>query len=87
MPDKYLVLRDLPSYYETQRQVEEMYLKPSVWSEYVIHNISAMGRFSTDESIHNYASQVWGLEKYPVDPKELEKVRKEYSEHDKCRIF
>lgn len=87
MPDKYFVLRDLSSYYETQKKVEEMYLQPHIWTEHVIHNIAAMGVFSTDQSIHNYATHVWGLEKCPVDPKELEKVRIEYSEHDKCRIF
>ncbi len=85
--DKYFVLRDLPSFYETQKKVEDLYLKPNSWAEYAIHNMAAMGVFSTDQSIHNYASHVWDLKQCPVDMKELERVRKEYSDHDKCRIF
>jgi hypothetical protein len=46
-----------------------------------------MGQFSTDESIHNYAKKIWDIEPCPVDRAELEKVRAEYSEHDKCRIL
>jgi starch phosphorylase len=87
MSDKYFVLRDLPSFYQTQKKVEQLYLEPSKWAEYSIHNMAAMGVFSTDQSIHNYASYVWGIKACPVDLKELEKVRKDYSDHDKCRIF
>ena len=87
IPDKYFVLRDLEDYYQTQKRVEDLYIDPSSWAEYAIHNIASMGLFSTDESIHNYSGYVWGLKQCPVDPKELEEVRKEYSEHDKCRIF
>lgn len=86
-PDKYFVLRDLEAYYETQKKVEVLYLKPSLWAEYAINNIAAMYPFSSDESIKNYAELIWNLKKCPLDEKELERVRAEYSEHDKCRIF
>lgn len=86
-PDRYFVLADLTSYYETQKKVEELYAKPESWAEFALHNIAAMGRFSSDESVANYAKLVWGLEKCPIDPDELAKVRSDYSEHDKCRIF
>ena len=85
--DKYFVLRDLESLYQTQKKVEELYQKPLVWAEFALNNIAAMGPFSTDQSIHNYASLIWGLKQCPVEDKELEKVRKDYSDHDKCRIF
>ncbi|MBI2742714.1 MAG: glycogen/starch/alpha-glucan family phosphorylase [Chlamydiales bacterium] len=85
--DRYLVLADLASYYETQKKVEALYEKPESWAEFAIHNIASMGKFSSDESISNYAKLVWGLEKCPIDTQELEKVRGDYSEHDKCRIF
>jgi len=52
-----------------------------------MHNIAGMGTFSSDQSIHNYAKNIWDLQKCPVDKKELDRVRSEYSEHDKCRIF
>ncbi|NGX39537.1 MAG: Glycogen phosphorylase [Chlamydiae bacterium] len=87
MADRYFVLNDLPTYYETQKKVEELYQQPNAWAECAIQNIAHMNRFSTDESIHNYANLVWGLLPCPVDPKELEKVRQQYAQHDKCRIF
>ncbi|NNM43044.1 MAG: glycogen/starch/alpha-glucan family phosphorylase [Chlamydiae bacterium] len=85
--DKYFVLNDLGSYYDTQKKVEELYLQPHLWAEFAIHNIAGMGQFSIDQSVHNYAKHCWDLKTCPVDRRELEKVRKEYSEHDKCRIL
>ncbi|MBS0628510.1 MAG: glycogen/starch/alpha-glucan phosphorylase, partial [Verrucomicrobia bacterium] len=85
--DKYFVLQDLLQYYETQKKVEELFAQPMLWAKYCIHNMSAMGSFSTDESIHNYAKLVWGLDPCPVSSEYLEKIRLEYQEHDKCRIL
>ncbi|NGX27780.1 MAG: hypothetical protein K940chlam6_01718, partial [Chlamydiae bacterium] len=85
--DRYFILNDLPSYYETQKRVEELFQDPHKWAEYAIQNIAHMNHFSTDESIHNYANLVWGLLPCPVNPEELARVRQQYSEHDKCRIF
>ena len=85
--DRYFVLRDLLQYYETQKKVEELFTQPLVWAKYCIHNMAAMGSFSTDESIHNYAKLVWGLAPCPVSSEYLERIRFEYQEHDKCRIL
>ena len=86
-PDPFFVLADLRSYYETQQKVEQLFAEPDRWAQYALHNIAAMGRFSSDESIHNYARAVWDLKQCPCDLEELERVRTEYSEHDKCRIL
>jgi len=86
-PDRYFILSDLPSYYEAQKKVEELYLQPNKWAEYAIQNIAHMKKFSTDESIHNYANLIWDLTPCPVNKEELARVRQQYSEHDKCRIF
>lgn len=85
-PDKFFVLKDLRSYYETQKRVEELYKKPHQWAEYAIHNMT-MGYFSTDRSIHEYAKLIWGIKPQAPDPEILDRVRHEYSEHDKCRIY
>lgn len=85
--DRYFVLNDLRAYYAAQKKVEELYLQPLKWAECAIQNMAAMGKFSTDESIHNYAKLIWDLKPCPVDKGELERVRAEYSEHDKCRIL
>ena len=85
-PDRYFVLNDLPGFYEAQKKVEELYVEPNKWAEFAIHNMAGMGTFSTDESIHNYARLAWEVEPCPLDKEELNRVREEYSEHDKCRV-
>ncbi len=84
--DRYFVLKDLRAYYDTQKKVEELYLQPRKWAEYTIHNIAAMGEFSSDESIRHYAENIWGLKPCPVDSEELSRVRKEFFESDRCFI-
>jgi starch phosphorylase len=84
--DYFFVLKDLIPYYEMQKKVENLYATPNKWAEFCLHNIAGMGSFSADVSIRNYAEKIWDLKPCPADPKELEEVRKEYSEHDRCRI-
>ncbi len=85
--DRYFVLKDLMAYYAMQKKVEEFFLDPLKWAKYCMYNIAGMGLFSTDESAHNYARKVWGLEPCPIDPRYLEEVRSVYSDHDRCRIL
>ena len=59
--DRYFILKDLNSYYETQLKAEQLYMKPFQWAEYALHNIASMGKFSTDYSIRNYCEKVWGI--------------------------
>jgi starch phosphorylase len=86
-PDRYFILNDLQNYWDVQNKVDEFYLDPAKWATYALNNMAAMGKFSSDESIHNYASSVWEIAPCPVGKEELERVRSEYSEHDKCRIL
>jgi starch phosphorylase len=79
--DRYRVLKDLRSYYETQKKVEELYQKPKAWAEIAIHNIAGMGPFSADESIHHYAKEIWEIAPCPTDQDILSRVREEYSEN------
>lgn len=86
MADRFFVLNDLMSYFETQKKVEELYKEPMKWAEYALHNIAGMAPFSSDNSIENYAKKIWGLSPCPPSLQELARVRKEYSEHDRCRV-
>jgi starch phosphorylase len=86
-PDKYFILKDLESYANTQRLVEQLYKDPAKWAEYAIHNIAGMWKFSSDEAVKQYAKEIWQIQPSPIDDKILEQVRGEYSEHDKCRIL
>lgn len=87
LPDRYFMLKDLESYYETQKKVEVLYSEPNRWAMYAIHNIAGMGKFSTDNSIKNYCKLIWGLEPCPSDDEILDMIRNEYSQYDKCRIY
>ena len=78
IPDKYFVLKDLPDYYTTHKKVEDLYQDQSKWSEMAIYNIAGMGKFSTDNSISNYARKIWELTAYPIDKSILEDVRSSY---------
>lgn len=84
--DGFRLLQDFRSYYETQKKVEALFLQPAAWAETVIHNIAAMGRFSVDTAIAKYAEEIWGIVPLVPDSNILNKVREEYSEHDRCRI-
>ncbi|MCP5505013.1 MAG: glycogen/starch/alpha-glucan phosphorylase [Chlamydiales bacterium] len=84
--DRFFVLNDLMSYYNTQKKVEALYQEPHRWAEFALHNMAGMGSFSADVSIKNYAEKIWDLKPCPPDLEELNQVRKEYSEHDRCRI-
>ncbi len=77
--DPFHVLKDLRSYYEAQKKVETLFLQKNKWAETALHNIAAMGKFSTDESIRNYANNIWGLKPCPPDPEILKKLRDDCS--------
>jgi starch phosphorylase len=83
-PDRYFTLKDLQSFYDTQLKVEELYKSPKKWAEFALNNIARMGKFSTDFSIHNYASLIWGIEPCPLDQELLDRVRYDYSVHNRC---
>ena len=86
-PDRYFSLRDLESYYNAQKRVEELYQDPNKWAEYALHNIAGMSKFSTDISIKNYSELIWGLQPCPIDPEILDRIRNEYALIDVCRVF
>ena len=86
-PDRYYVLNDLQAYYDTQRKVDELYQQPNKWAEYALHNIAGMGKFSTDNSIRNYAENIWEISPCEADQAEVSRIREEYQKLDACRIY
>jgi starch phosphorylase len=87
IPDKFFVIKDLLSFYETQKKVEELYLDKNKWFEYVFHNIGGMNRFSSDEVINNYTKSIWNIEPCPLKQDILEKATKEYQEISYCYVY
>lgn len=60
--DYYMLLADLRSYLDAQSRVDEAYRDQEVWAEKAVINIARTGRFSSDRTIAEYASEIWGVE-------------------------
>src|SRR5436305_13828503 len=64
--DYYMHLADLTSYVKAQERVGELYAHPKEWARQAILNVAASGKFSSDRTIAEYASQIWGVKRCPV---------------------
>ena len=85
--DRYFALNDLMEYYTTQKKAELLYQDKTRWAQTVVANIAGMGFFSTDRAIADYAEKIWHIDQVAVDEQELTKIRNEYRELDRCRIY
>jgi starch phosphorylase len=59
--DRYMVLADFAAYLEAQEKAAELYRDKRAWAAAAIRNVAAMGYFSSDRAIHEYAEKVWNL--------------------------
>jgi starch phosphorylase len=59
--DHYFVLADFADYLHAQRRVERAFGEPSLWAKMAIHNIAAMGQFSSDRTVREYARNIWNI--------------------------
>lgn len=64
--DHYMHLADLTSYLEADRRLLEVYADPQAWTQRAILNIASSGRFSSDRTIAEYATDIWGVKPCPV---------------------
>lgn len=59
--DRYLLLADYASYVATQEAVSALYRDPAAWTRKAILNVAAMGHFSSDRAIQEYADKIWNV--------------------------
>ena len=64
--DHYMHLADLAAYLEADRRLLELYADPQEWTRKAILNIASSGKFSSDRTIAEYASEIWGAKPCPV---------------------
>jgi glycogen phosphorylase len=64
--DHYMHLADLTSYAQAQDRLGELYSNPSEWARKAILNVASSGKFSSDRTIHEYASEIWKAEPCPI---------------------
>ncbi|MEX2482264.1 MAG: glycogen/starch/alpha-glucan phosphorylase [Gammaproteobacteria bacterium] len=57
--DYYLLLADYADYLRTQDRVDAHYADPDAWIATAIRNVAAMGPFSSDRTIREYAEGTW----------------------------
>ncbi|EYE87772.1 glycogen phosphorylase [Fervidicella metallireducens AeB] len=62
--DEYFVLKDFSSYVDAQAEVDKVYRDFNKWYKMVVINIANSGTFSSDRTIKEYATGIWGL-RYP----------------------
>jgi starch phosphorylase len=64
--DHYLHLADLKSYLEADKQLCDLYADTPAWSRKAILNVAGSGKFSSDRTIAEYASEIWKVKACPV---------------------
>jgi starch phosphorylase len=57
--DPFFVLADFRAYVDCQRRVARAWKNHDDWTRTAVLNVAAMGRFSSDRSIRDYARDVW----------------------------
>lgn len=59
--DPYFILKDFESYVEIHEIVEQMYRDREKWLYKSVANIAHSGKFSSDRTIQEYASEIWNI--------------------------
>jgi glycogen phosphorylase len=65
--DRYMVLADLRAYIDTQDRVDATYSDRAGWVRKAILNVARAGKFSSDRTIQEYASQIWHVDPCEID--------------------
>lgn len=58
--DEFFVLKDFDSYLKAQKRVDSLYRDSSKWQSMCAVNIAHSGVFSSDRTIQEYATGIWG---------------------------
>jgi len=64
--DYYMHLADLTSYVQAHERLGELYADSEAWAQRAILNVAGSGKFSSDRTIAEYATDDWGVKPCPV---------------------
>lgn len=59
--DRFMVAADFEAYWQAQRAADALWRSGAAWQRAAIRNIAAMGWFSADRAIAEYAAKVWDI--------------------------
>jgi starch phosphorylase len=65
--DHYMHLTDLRAYLEADAKLLALYADREGWARKAILNIARSGKFSSDRTIREYASEIWKVTACPVE--------------------
>ncbi len=65
--DYYMHLADLGSYLEADHRLVELYADSDAWARKAILNMAGSGKFSSDRTIAQYATEIWNVRPLTVD--------------------
>ncbi|MBP2651605.1 MAG: maltodextrin phosphorylase [Firmicutes bacterium] len=58
---EFFELVDLQSYIEAQTKIDNLFRHDDIWWEIVVNNIAHSGIFSSDNTINEYANEIWHI--------------------------
>lgn len=61
--DEYFLLEDFPAYVEAQEKIDQLYRNRAQWSRMSLLNIANSDKFTSDDTITEYAEEIWNLKK------------------------
>ncbi|MCI5870727.1 glycogen/starch/alpha-glucan phosphorylase [Streptococcus sp.] len=61
--DEYFLLEDFPAYVEAQEKIDQLYRNRTQWSRMSLLNIANSDKFTSDDTITEYAEEIWNLKK------------------------
>ncbi len=59
--DPYMLMSDYRPYVDQQDDVAALWRRPAEWRRRSLINVARVGRFSSDRSIREYCTRVWGM--------------------------
>jgi glycogen phosphorylase len=65
--DQFMVCADFEAYVEAEALAAKAFLDKKAWSKAALFNIAGSARFSSDETIKQYAKEIWKIRPLPVD--------------------
>lgn len=73
--DEYFLLADYRSYINCQDEVSRVFRDEDRWARMSVLNTARSGHFSSDRTIREYASEIWGLEPVPFSIEEYDQEK------------